>query len=83
MKKIAQPTCNESNFVGNRREGCLDLVRHDQKTLREKYLIGPPRPCAAGSADELKHQGFVGLYLRPALRKPFRVAYEKSFLEFW
>src|SRR4051812_46666392 len=73
--------CTEENFVGNRRPTCLDLVGYDNKTLREKFLIGAPRACFAGTAEEMEREGFVGLYSRPksgkidATRKTFSQRY--------
>ena len=49
-------------FVGNRRASTLDLVGPDGKTLRQKYVIGEPHPCAAGSAEDMKRRGYVGVY---------------------
>jgi hypothetical protein len=65
MKTNSEPICNESNFIGNRRETCLDLVGYDGKTLREKFLVGDPRDCHVGSAAEMKQEGFVGIYSKP------------------
>jgi hypothetical protein len=55
-------TLDESTFVGNRLASCLDLVGPDKKTLRQKFLIGEPRRCAAGSSEEMKKRGYVGIY---------------------
>lgn len=49
-------------FVGNRLSSSLDLVGPDQKTLRQKYAIGDPQGCAAGTAEEMKRRGYLGLY---------------------
>jgi hypothetical protein len=62
MNKTSEPTRDESTFVGNRLGSCLDLVGPDKKTLRQKFLIGEPRACAAGSAEEMKRRGYVGIY---------------------
>jgi hypothetical protein len=56
------PFQREDNFVGNRRASSLDLVGPDKTTLREKYLIGEPRDCPHGSAEEMKRAGYVGIY---------------------
>lgn len=56
------PACREDTFVGNRRASSLDLVGPDKLTLREKYLIGEPRDCAYGSAEEMRREGYVGIY---------------------
>lgn len=53
-------------FVGNRRASTLDLVGPDGKTLRQKYVVGEPHPCAAGSAEDMKRLGFVGVYAKQA-----------------
>ena len=58
------PLCNDSTFVGNRSVGCLDLVGPDQRTIREKYLIGEPHDCPLGKAEEMKRRGYVGIYLK-------------------
>ena len=63
-----QPT----DFIGNRPASVLDLQGGDRKTLRDKYLIGEPRACAAGTAEEMKRRGFVGIY-RKAAPSVFRV----------
>jgi hypothetical protein len=65
MKSTNKTICDESNFTGNRRETCLDLVGYDGKTLREKFIIAEPRACSAGSAEKMKRDGFVGLYTLP------------------
>ena len=57
-----KPACDEATFVGNRLAGCLDLIGPDKRTLRQKFLIGEPRQCAAGSAEEMKRRGYVGIY---------------------
>jgi hypothetical protein len=62
MNKISEPARDESTFVGNRLASCLDLVGPDKKTLRQKFLVGEPRACAAGSAEEMKRRGYVGIY---------------------
>lgn len=61
-KTSSAPTCDESTFVGNRLAGCLDLLGPDKKSLRQKFIIGEPRACAAGSAEEMKRRGYVGIY---------------------
>lgn len=60
--KSTEPTRDESTFVGNRLASCLDLVGPDKKTLRQKFLVGEPRSCAAGSGEEMKKRGYVGIY---------------------
>lgn len=63
MRTIEEESpCNAATFVGNRLASCLDLVGPDKKTLRQKYLIGDPRDCPAGTATEMKKRGFVGIY---------------------
>jgi len=62
MNKTSEPACNEATFVGNRLAGCLDLLGPDKKSLRQKFLIGEPRACAAGSAEDMKRRGYVGIY---------------------
>jgi hypothetical protein len=60
-------------FVGNRLASTLDLAQPDGKTLRQKYLIGDPQPCPAGSAEEMTRRGFVGVYSKqtePLYRLP-------------
>lgn len=71
-------------FVGNRRASTLDLVGPDGKTLRQKYVIGEPHPCAAGSAEDMKQRGFVGVYAKqtgtlyrlPGSARTFRLKFE-------
>ncbi|MEO6181707.1 MAG: hypothetical protein ABIP71_01100 [Verrucomicrobiota bacterium] len=60
--KANESTCSEANFVGNRLAGCLNLIGPDGKSLRQKFLIGEPSACAAGSAEEMKKRGYVGIY---------------------
>ena len=55
---------SEPFFVGNRLASTLDLVGPDGMTLRQKYLIGDPQACQAGSAVEMKRRGYVGAYSR-------------------
>ena len=62
MNKTTESTLDESTFVGNRLASCLDLVGPDKKTLRQKFLIGKPRQCAAGSSEEMSRRGYVGIY---------------------
>lgn len=62
-KKI-ELLCTAATYVGNRSIQCLDLRGPDQKTLREKYLIGEPRDCPFGTSAEMKRRGFVGIYLK-------------------
>ncbi|MEP6662971.1 MAG: hypothetical protein ABJC04_04830 [Verrucomicrobiota bacterium] len=64
MTKRTENPCNEATFIGNRMVGSLDLIGPDKKSLREKYLIGDPRQCAAGSAEEMKRRGYVGIYMK-------------------
>lgn len=64
MNKSTEPARDEATFVGNRLASSLDLVGPDKKTLRQKFLIGEPRGCAAGSAEEMKRRGYVGIYLK-------------------
>lgn len=64
LMKTLETKCNASTFIGNRSASSLDLVGPDKKTLREKYYIGEPHDCPAGSADEMKRRGFVGIYLK-------------------
>jgi hypothetical protein len=61
--------CKETNFVGNRLATSLDLMGPDKRTLREKYLIGDPRDCPVGSAEEMKRRGYVGIYEKEAHHK--------------
>lgn len=61
-KTNAESALNEATFVGNRLASCLDLVGPDKKTLRQKFLVGEPRQCAAGSAEDMKKRGYVGIY---------------------
>ncbi|MCI0540931.1 MAG: hypothetical protein L0Z50_37495 [Verrucomicrobiales bacterium] len=51
-------------FVGNRLAASLDLIGPDGKTLRQKYVIGDPRDCQAGKADQMKRRGYIGIYNR-------------------
>lgn len=62
MNKTTEPARDEATFVGNRLASCLDLVGPDKKTLRQKFLVGEPRACAAGSAEDMKRRGYVGIY---------------------
>ena len=62
MTKTIETPCNEATFVGNRLASCLDLLGPDKKSLRQKFLVGEPGRCAAGSADEMKRRGYVGIY---------------------
>jgi len=55
-------------YVGNRPEATLDLVGPDKKTLRDKFVIGEPRDCPAGTADEMRRRGFVGIYQKTPCR---------------
>ena len=64
MKGISEKQIPHGSFIGNRRESTLDLVGPDKKTLREKYFIGDPQDCAVGTAEQMKRQGFVGIYHR-------------------
>ncbi|HZM01817.1 MAG TPA: hypothetical protein VFC44_02235 [Candidatus Saccharimonadales bacterium] len=66
-KKNDQTGCTAATYVGNRSIRCLDLVGPDQKTIRQKYLIGEPQDCPMGRADEMKQRGFVGIYLKEAV----------------
>lgn len=61
-RNTKKPTCTEANFIGNRLATALDLLGPDKKTLREKYLVGDPRDCPIGTADDMKRRGFVGIY---------------------
>jgi hypothetical protein len=61
-KTVEDSLCNAASYVGNRPGNSLDLVGPDKKTLRDKYLIGEPRDCPAGTAGEMKARGFVGIY---------------------
>ena len=56
--------CSPATYIGNRSVRALDLVGPDKKTLRQKFLIGEPRDCPVGSAEEMKRRGFVGIYLK-------------------
>ena len=40
----------------------LDLLGPDRKSLRQKFLIGEPGRCAAGTVEEMKRRGYVGIY---------------------
>ena len=51
-------------FMGNRLASALDLVGPDQRTLRQKYIVAEPRDCPAGTAEEMRRRGFVGIYAR-------------------
>ncbi|MEO6036280.1 MAG: hypothetical protein ABIQ35_13570 [Verrucomicrobiota bacterium] len=62
MNKATESPCNEATFVGNRLGTCLDLLGPDKKSLRQKFLIGEPRRCAAGTGEEMKRRGYVGIY---------------------
>jgi len=55
-------------FVGNRHISSLDLVGPDRKTLRDKYRVGEPQDCDAGTAEEMKRRGYVGIYSRSPSR---------------
>ena len=59
---MTETICNETNYVGNRLATALDLPGPDRKTLRDKYLIGDPRDCPLGKAEEMKRRGYVGIY---------------------
>jgi hypothetical protein len=71
-KSVEVSLCNAANYVGNRPSNSLDLVGPDKKTLREKYLIGEPRDCPVGTAEEMKARGFVGIY-RKEVAKFYRL----------
>ena len=62
------PQPKSGEFVGNRPQSTLDLVGPDKKSLREKYRIGPPQACPAGSVEEMKRRGFVGIYQKSPTR---------------
>ena len=64
IKRTENSPCNDANYIGNRSIRSLDLLGPDKKTLREKYLIGEPRDCPMGTADEMKRRGFVGIYMK-------------------
>lgn len=55
-------TSDRPHFVGNRLASSLDLVGPDGKSLRQKYLIGDPVDCQAGTSGEMKRRGYVGIY---------------------
>ena len=60
--KTRESSCNTATFIGNRSIRCLDLLGLDGKTIRDKFLIGDPQPCAIGNSGEMKRQGYVGIY---------------------
>jgi hypothetical protein len=62
--KTKENPCNDATFVGNRSVSCLDIVGPDKRTLRDKYLIGEPHACAAGTAEQMSKRGFVGIYTK-------------------
>ena len=64
MSKTPEGACNAATYVGNRSIRSLDLVGPDKKTLRQKYIIGEPRACPMGSAEEMKRRGYIGIYLK-------------------
>jgi hypothetical protein len=51
-------------YIGNRLASALDFLDEDYRTARDNYVIGEPQDCDLGKANELKRQGFVGLYRR-------------------
>lgn len=67
LKSVEASPCNAATYVGNRPIKSLDLVGPDKRTLREKYFIGEPRDCPAGTAEEMKARGFVGIYRKEAV----------------
>ncbi len=79
MNKTESP-CNEATFVGNRLASCLDLIGQDRKSLRQKFLIGEPGRCAAGSAEEMKRKGYVGIYQKEREIK-FRLPYSNLVIQ--
>ena len=66
-QKNSDPADAGLYFIGNRLETSLDLLGPDRKTLRQKYVIGDPRDCPAGTAKEMKARGYIGLYKRDAV----------------
>ncbi len=69
MTANTNSACNDATFVGNRAVTCLDIPGPDQKTLREKYLVGDPHDCAVGNSEEMKKRGYVAIYLKnPTIR---------------
>ena len=64
---LSQCAPSPSRFVGNRLQRALDLCGSDGRTLRQKYIIGDPMECPAGTAMEMKRLGYVGLYSRSNL----------------
>ncbi len=64
MNNSPDSPCNDATFVGNRLATSLDLLGPDKKSLRQKFLIGEPGDCAAGSTEEMKRRGYVGIYER-------------------
>ncbi len=75
-KSNDHPVCSEMTFVGNRLATAVDLLGPDKKSLRDKYLIGDPRDCPYGNAEEMKRRGFVGIYEKTLRHKmsPQKVA---------
>lgn len=56
-----------ATFVGNRPASCLDLrggAGTGGRTLRQRFAIGDPRECPAGTAEEMKRRGYVGIYMK-------------------
>ncbi|HEV8543395.1 MAG TPA: hypothetical protein VGR78_13450 [Verrucomicrobiae bacterium] len=73
VNKIEKTQPFRGEYIGNRPESVLDLVGPNKKTLRDKYAIGEPRDCAAGTADQMRQRGFVGIYHKSPSRI-FRLA---------
>ncbi len=79
-KTTVEPACNEATYLGNRPLRTLDMMGPDKKTLRQKYLIGEPRGCPLGTAEEMKRRGFVGIYQKnPVMR--FRLPHSNLVIE--
>ncbi len=84
---IKKNECNAANYIGNRLATSLELMGPDKKKLRDKYHIGEPRDCAAGSSVEMKRRGYVGIYekesrIRMSLPK-FNFLLAKAATESW
>src|SRR5262245_32989203 len=58
------PAKIRGEFLGNRPLSALDLVGPDKRTLWEKYLIGEPQDCPAGTPAQWSDGDLSGFIAR-------------------
>lgn len=64
MAYMSQGACPGGPYPNKAGEYCGNYLPESKGCLKAKMRFGRPRPCEAGTTEEMEANGYVGLYLK-------------------